>query len=174
MLVPLGLWVAETDQSSSSEDMSSNSRQSETALERRESPKPEPNSERMEVISCNTSTTVLTVPANSEGATFSNSDPTVLVLVLPSAVRNSTKKKMSVIVSFGVAAIWDNSFFEESAIGKRRTLLCYVTPSGTCVFKERKRAINSTGFRGVHINPSNLMRMEKNQSKKLKIEWMKN
>lgn len=131
MLVPLGLWVAETDQSSSSEDMSSNSRQSETALERRESPKPEPNSERIEVTSCNTSTTVLTVPSNSEGATFSNSDPTVLVL--PSDVHrlgeSTRKKKMSVMVGVSVDTIRDsNSFFEESSIG-RRTLLCYVTPS---------------------------------------------
>lgn len=52
-LVPLGVSVAETDQSSASEERSSKSRQSEMALETRESPKPvpPPNSERMEVTS---------------------------------------------------------------------------------------------------------------------------
>lgn len=81
-MIPWGVWVAETDQSSSSEERSSKSRQSETALERSESPKPEPNSERIEVTSCNTSTTVFTVPANSEGETFRDSNPTGLMLLL--------------------------------------------------------------------------------------------
>lgn len=124
-MVPWGLCVAETDQSSSSEDKSIKSRQSETALERRESSKPEPpNSERIEITSCNTSTTVFTVPANSEGETFNNSDPTVLGGAAAEAEQSKDKKKMSVIMGVSVIVIWGhNHFVEESAI-EEITLLC--------------------------------------------------
>lgn len=107
--VPWGVCVAVTDQSSSSEERSSKSRQSETALERSESPKSEPNSERIEVTSCNTSTTVFTVPANSEGETFRNSNPTGLLLPCeaPNKVGKTKRKKKSV---------GDKCLGEESAI----------------------------------------------------------
>jgi len=136
-MVPWGFCVAETDQSSSSEERSSKSRQSETALERSESPKPEPNSERMEVTSCNTSTTVFTVPANSEGETFRYSNPTLLPSEAPITVgKNKRKKKKK--------SVGDKCLGEESFI----VLCCVGTRSGSCIFKERRSGINSSECNG--------------------------
>lgn len=115
-MVPLGVSVADTDQLSSSEDKSSKSRQSETALERRKSPKPvPPNSERMDVTSCKMSTTVLTDPANSEGETLRHCDPTMSVAGTPLVHRNKAHEKMNVMVMV-LGSVRDKSFVEESAI----------------------------------------------------------
>ena len=113
--VPWGLSVADTAQLSSSDDNSINSRQAETALERRVSAMPLLNLNcRVEATSCKTSTTVLTEPANSAGGTLRHSSPATPEA--PNGVhrhRNTNDNKVDVVVGIGDICLVE----EERAIG---------------------------------------------------------
>jgi hypothetical protein len=125
VLLPLGFWAAEADQVSASEERSSISIQSETALERRESPNPAPpNWERMDITSCKMPTTSCTVPTNSDGATLRNSNSAAALVgaLAHSAGLDNNNVKMNVhVMRVGIGFVRDstNSFVEERAIGRK-------------------------------------------------------